>query len=84
MSRPTPSLVRHMVNVAGEIPQLWTIAIAASFLMARTKLPEIEAIIERATTMRRLLNVGLECQCISLEDCLSKYDQDTLSRHLNS
>lgn len=44
--------------------------------MARTKLPEIDAIIERATTMRRLLNAGLDCQCVTIEDCVSKYDAE--------
>jgi len=52
--------------------------------MARTKLPEIDAIIERATTMRRLLNVGLDCQCVALEDCLSRYDEYAVNRYLNS
>lgn len=37
--------------------------------LARRKLPEIEALIERAEEMRRLLREGLECRCLRLEDC---------------
>jgi MerR family redox-sensitive transcriptional activator SoxR len=37
--------------------------------LARRKLPEIEGLIARATTMKQVLERGAECQCISFEDC---------------
>lgn len=37
--------------------------------MARQKLPEVEALITRAQTMKQILEDGLECDCLSLEDC---------------
>lgn len=37
--------------------------------LAREKLPEVEALIERAVGMRELLRRGLECECLRLEDC---------------
>ncbi len=38
-------------------------------VLAREKLPEIEALINRAIEMRRLLRRGLRCECLRLEDC---------------
>ena len=38
-------------------------------VLAREKLPEIEAQIRRAQGMRRLLEQGLECECLRIEDC---------------
>jgi MerR family transcriptional regulator, redox-sensitive transcriptional activator SoxR len=37
--------------------------------MAQSKLPEVEALIARATAMKQLLEAGLKCECISIEDC---------------
>ena len=37
--------------------------------LARQKLPEVEALIARARTMKRLLEEGLNCGCLRLEDC---------------
>jgi MerR family transcriptional regulator, redox-sensitive transcriptional activator SoxR len=37
--------------------------------LAREKLPEVEALIERALGMKRLLDRGLRCDCLRLEDC---------------
>jgi MerR family redox-sensitive transcriptional activator SoxR len=37
--------------------------------LARQKLPEVEALIARARTMKRLLEEGLHCRCLRLEDC---------------
>jgi hypothetical protein len=37
--------------------------------MARQKLPEVEALIARAQTMKQILEEGLECDCLSIEDC---------------
>ena len=37
--------------------------------LAREKLHEVEALIGRAQGMKRVLERGLECQCLRLEDC---------------
>lgn len=37
--------------------------------LALRKLPEIDDLIRRATAMRRLLEAGLSCDCIRIEDC---------------
>jgi len=37
--------------------------------MAHKKLTEVEALIARARTMKRLLEEGLDCGCLRLEDC---------------
>ena len=38
--------------------------------LARRKLPEIDAIQQRATAMKRLLEKGLRCDCVSVHDCV--------------
>ena len=43
--------------------------------MARRKLPEVEALIERAQGMKRVLEEGLRCDCLRLEDCLLLADR---------
>lgn len=37
--------------------------------LASKKLPEVEALIRRALGMKRLLERGLRCDCLRLEDC---------------
>jgi MerR family transcriptional regulator, redox-sensitive transcriptional activator SoxR len=37
--------------------------------LADRKLPEVEALIARATAMKQLLEEGLDCECLSLDDC---------------
>jgi MerR family redox-sensitive transcriptional activator SoxR len=37
--------------------------------LAQRKLPEVEALIARANGMKRLLEEGLECECLSLDEC---------------
>ncbi len=37
--------------------------------LASRKLPEIENLIQRALSMKRLLERGLRCDCLRLEDC---------------
>jgi len=37
--------------------------------LAREKLLEVDAVIERAEQMKALLERGLECECLTLEDC---------------
>jgi MerR family redox-sensitive transcriptional activator SoxR len=38
--------------------------------LAEHKLPEVEATIQRAQALKRLLEKGLRCDCISLSDCI--------------
>ena len=39
-------------------------------VLARKKLPEIEALIGRASRMKKLLESGLTCGCVRIEDCI--------------
>jgi DNA-binding transcriptional MerR regulator len=41
--------------------------------LARRKLPEVDALLQRATAMKRLLEKGLRCDCVSVQDCI-RYD----------
>jgi MerR family transcriptional regulator, redox-sensitive transcriptional activator SoxR len=38
-------------------------------LLAQDKLPEVEALLERALGMKDLLERGLRCECLRLEEC---------------
>ena len=38
--------------------------------LAEHKLPEVEATIQRAQAMKRLLTKGLRCDCVSMSDCI--------------
>ena len=38
--------------------------------LARRKLPEVNELIQRATAMKRLLEKGLRCDCITVQDCI--------------
>lgn len=40
--------------------------------LAGNKLPEIERTLVEATAMKRVLEEGLECDCLSLEECLAR------------
>ena len=46
-------------------PELWR-------ELASTKLPEIEQTLAEAQAMKEILEAGLRCECLSLEDCLAK------------
>jgi len=46
-------------------PEIWR-------SLAGHKLPEIERTLAEATAMKRLLEEGLRCDCLSLDDCLRK------------
>jgi MerR family transcriptional regulator, redox-sensitive transcriptional activator SoxR len=37
--------------------------------LAQEKLPQLDALIRHATAMKRLLEVGLSCECVRIEDC---------------
>ena len=41
--------------------------------LATRKLPEVDALLERAKAMKRLLERGLRCECVSVLDCI-RYD----------
>ena len=41
--------------------------------LATRKLPEVDALLERAKAMKRLLERGLRCDCVSVLDCI-RYD----------
>lgn len=45
-------------------PEIWQ-------RLATTKLPEIEQTLTEAQTMKRILEAGLRCECLTLEDCLA-------------
>jgi MerR family redox-sensitive transcriptional activator SoxR len=38
-------------------------------VLAQDKLPEVEALVERALGMKSLLERGLRCECLRLEEC---------------
>jgi MerR family transcriptional regulator, redox-sensitive transcriptional activator SoxR len=38
-------------------------------LLAEEKLPEVEALVERALSMKDLAERGLRCECLRLEEC---------------
>lgn len=38
--------------------------------LAREKLPEVEALILRAQGMKRILQEGLACDCLTLDECM--------------
>jgi MerR family transcriptional regulator, redox-sensitive transcriptional activator SoxR len=38
--------------------------------LAQRKLPEVDALIQRASAMKRLLEKGLRCDCLSIQDCI--------------
>ncbi len=37
--------------------------------LAAAKLPEVEALIARARAMKEILEAGLRCECLALEEC---------------
>lgn len=45
-------------------PEIWR-------RLASDKLPEVEQTLAESLAMKRILEAGLRCECLSLEDCLS-------------
>jgi MerR family redox-sensitive transcriptional activator SoxR len=45
-------------------PQLWR-------ELAARKLPEVERMLSEARAMKRILEGGMRCECLTLEDCLT-------------
>jgi MerR family redox-sensitive transcriptional activator SoxR len=50
--------------------------------LAREKLTEVDALIERALGMKYLLERGLRCECLSLEECFLVSDETPHRRYL--
>ena len=46
--------------------------------LARQKLPEVEALIARAQNMKRVLERGLDCECLRLDDCVILENEGSL------
>lgn len=44
-------------------------------VLARKKLTEVEVLIDRARAMKRLLERGLRCECLSIEDCALLFEE---------
>jgi MerR family redox-sensitive transcriptional activator SoxR len=40
--------------------------------LAEAKLPEVEALIAQATLLKRVLERGLNCECVTLEACFAE------------
>ena len=40
--------------------------------IAEAKLPEVESLIQRAQAMKQILQMGLNCECITIEDCFTQ------------
>lgn len=39
--------------------------------LAARKLPEVERMLSEARTMKQILETGIRCECLTLEDCLT-------------
>ncbi len=48
--------------------------------LASDKLPEVEQTLAEAQTMKKILEAGLRCECLSLEDCLADTGRRTATR----
>jgi MerR family redox-sensitive transcriptional activator SoxR len=57
-------------GMSGDVPpsEIWR-------SLASTKLPEIEQTLAEAEAMKRILEAGLRCECLSLDDCLGARSQ---------
>lgn len=53
------------VSAKAPPPEIWR-------KLAADKLPEVERTLTEAEAMKGLLEAGLRCECLSLEDCLGK------------
>ena len=45
--------------------------------LAQQKIAELDALVERAQQMRRILEAGLECGCLRLEDCAIELERSS-------
>jgi MerR family transcriptional regulator, redox-sensitive transcriptional activator SoxR len=48
--------------------------------LAARKLPEVERTLAEAEAMKKVLEAGLRCECLSLEDCLGQVDGASRAR----
>lgn len=55
--------IRTLTSDTASITERWR-------ALARRKLPELESLIGRATRMKQLLESGLHCSCVRIEDCI--------------
>lgn len=55
--------IRTLIDETSSITDRWR-------AMARRKLPELETLIGRAANMKKLLESGLQCSCVRIEDCI--------------
>lgn len=55
------------VEEGAHVPEAWR-------AMAGRKLAEVDALIERAMGMRRILQEGIDCGCVSFEECGRLYE----------
>ena len=55
--------IRTLIDNTTSITDRWR-------TMARRKLPELETLIGRAMNMKKLLESGLRCSCVTIEDCI--------------
>jgi MerR family redox-sensitive transcriptional activator SoxR len=58
--------VRELLAGEGEPPERWR-------ALAERKLGEVDAVIERALAMRRVLEESLRCECVTLAECASVF-----------
>ena len=42
--------------------------------MAQDKIPEVDALIQRAQAMKTLLEAGLDCDCLRIDDCMLLFE----------
>lgn len=54
-------------------PQVWE-------QLARRKLPEVERKVEEAQAMKLMLENGLQCECVSLQECVGWAQPDRADR----
>jgi len=54
-------------------PEIWR-------RLAQRKLPEIKQKLAEATTMKKILEEGLRCNCLTLDDCLRQRTDDAQGR----
>lgn len=52
--------------------------------LASDKLPEVEQTLAEAQIMKGILEAGLRCECLALEDCLAAAGQGGFDRRSNS
>jgi len=57
-------LILSGISAKSPPPQLWR-------ELAARKLPEVERTLNEARVMKEMLETGMRCECLTLEDCLA-------------